>query len=89
MRGSRLLLTARFNIDLESMPEEERDFMGKLLAAKPKPVNLGFVSRDRVVVMGGPTAGMRGEFLRATPGGPVEWLRWGGRVHPRIAARPA
>jgi hypothetical protein len=88
-RGKRLLLAARFNIDLESIPEEERDFVRKLVDPAPKAVDLGFLSPDRVAVMRGPTAGMRGEFLRPTPGGPVEWLRWGGRVHRRVAARPA
>ena len=83
VRGARLLLTTRYNIDLDEVDEDERPAVRKLLAARPKPIELGVTAPDRVAVVRGAEAGLRGEFGRDTPGGPVRWLRWGGRVHAR------
>ncbi len=84
-RGRRLLLTSRFNLD--TIPESERETLRALLAVKPKPVELGLVAPDRAVVSRGPSLGVRGEFLRESPNGPVCWMRWGGRVHRRQVSR--
>jgi CubicO group peptidase (beta-lactamase class C family) len=83
VRGRRLTLTSRFSVDMDEVPEEERELVRKMLAATPKPLTLGLFARDRVVVTGGPGAGTRGEFLRDRPRGAVRWLRWGGRLHRR------
>jgi CubicO group peptidase (beta-lactamase class C family) len=84
-RGRRLLLTSRYNLD--AVPESDREALRALLAAKPKPVELGLVAPDRAVVSRGPSLGVRGEFLRESPKGPVCWMRWGGRVHRRQVSR--
>lgn len=47
------------------------------------PVRLGFPAPDRVVALDFPYRGDRGEFLRS-PGGGIEWFRWGGRIARRL-----
>ena len=52
---------------------------GQVKALPPSPISLRFYDNDRVI--GVSTAGLRskGEFLRS-PGGEIEWFRWGGRI---------
>ena len=71
-----LMMTSRFNIDVDKAPEEEREVIRQMLANKPKPLALELFAPDRVVSVGG----SRGEFLRPSPDAPVQWLRWGGRL---------
>lgn len=48
------------------------------------PIRLGFYGRDRVVALAPPLqAGLRGDFGRDAAGS-VAWLRWGGRLAPRV-----
>lgn len=47
------------------------------------PVRLGLTAADRVVALDFPYRGDRGEFLRS-PGGGIEWFRWGGRIARRL-----
>jgi hypothetical protein len=48
------------------------------------PIRLGFHAPDRVVALEPPEhAGLVGEFGRDV-GGRVAWLRWGGRMAPRL-----
>ncbi len=53
-------------------------------AEPPPPLPTRFYEPDRVIVTGGPYAGVRAEFLR-DPGGSVAWLRLGMRLHARRA----
>lgn len=88
-RGAGLQLTSHWSVDIDQVDESEREMVRKLLAARPRPISLGFTARDRVAVRGAHGAGLRAEFLRESPGGPVRWLRWGGRVHLRTESPPA
>jgi CubicO group peptidase (beta-lactamase class C family) len=81
--GTALVLTSRFNISVDDVPEEERELVRQLLKARPKPVTLAPIGDDRVVADGG----SRGEFLRPHPGTPVRWFRWGGRLLTRTRSR--
>jgi len=49
----------------------------------PAPMRIGFLARDRFIVLNGVHKGDRGEFLR-TPDGSLAWLRFGFRIHKRI-----
>jgi CubicO group peptidase (beta-lactamase class C family) len=79
--GRSLRLTSRYNVDLDTLNDAEREMVRQMLARAAKPLELRFTAPDRVAVARGASAGARAEFLRATPDGPVQWLRWGGRVH--------
>ena len=83
-RRRELVLTSRYNVDIDSVPADQRETIRKVLSAKPKPVALGLTGDDRAVVIRGPGQGQRAEFLRDDRGG-VTWLRWGGRLHRRVA----
>lgn len=83
LRGAGLQLSSRWNIDIDSVDESEREMVRRLLAARPRPLQLRFTAPDRVAVVRGAAAGTRGEFIREPAGGPVRWLRWGGRLHLR------
>lgn len=74
--GAGLVMTTRFNIKLEDVPEDDRPFIREMLKTPPKPVPLAMRAVDRVVT----DAGSRGEFLRPDPDAPVRWFRWGGRL---------
>ena len=54
-------------------------------AQMPPPLPLGFVGRDRAVVLGDYIAGSRVQFFRDAEGN-VEWMRFGGRIYPRRSA---
>jgi hypothetical protein len=57
---------------------------GRWAPPPPGPIRLAFYTPDRVVALEPPDqAGLRGEFGR-DPKGRVAWLRWGGRVAPRL-----
>ncbi len=57
---------------------------GRWAPPPPGPIHLGFYAKDRVVALAPPVqAGLRGEFGRDAAGR-VAWLRWGGRLAPRI-----
>jgi hypothetical protein len=84
VRRRELVLTSRYNVDIDSVPADQRETIRKVLSAKPKPVALGLTGDDRAVVIRGPGQGQRAEFLRDDRGG-VTWLRWGGRLHRRVA----
>jgi CubicO group peptidase (beta-lactamase class C family) len=57
---------------------------GRWAPPPPGPIRLAFYAADRVVALEPPDqAGLRAEFGRDT-GGRVAWLRWGGRVAPRL-----
>ena len=50
----------------------------------PGPIRLGFYTSDCVVALAPPAqAGLRGDFGRDAAGR-VAWLRWGGRLAPRL-----
>ena len=54
------------------------------LRPPPGPIRLAFYAKDRVVALAPSLlAGLRGEFGRDS-GGRVAWLRWGGRLAPRL-----
>jgi hypothetical protein len=58
---------------------------GRWAPTPPRPIRLGFHAPDRVVALEPPEqAGLLGEFGRDVGGG-VTWLRWGGRMAPRLA----
>jgi Beta-lactamase len=58
---------------------------GRWAPTPPGPIRLGFHAADRVVALEPPEqAGLLGEFGRDV-GGRVAWLRWGGRMAPRLA----
>ncbi len=62
----------------------ERQFAERRHRPLPAPpATLLFADRDRTVVVGGPRAGERVEFLRDHAGG-LEWLRWDGRLARRL-----
>jgi CubicO group peptidase (beta-lactamase class C family) len=50
----------------------------------PPPARLAFYAEDKVIGLDEPFAGARGEFLRQPDGG-LAWLRFGGRIHQRLA----
>jgi hypothetical protein len=57
---------------------------GRWAPPPPGPIRLGFHAPDRVVALEPPElAGLVGEFGRDR-GGKVAWLRWGGRLAPRL-----
>ena len=57
---------------------------GRWAPPLPGPIRLAFDAPDRVVAVEPPDqASLRGEFGRDA-GGRVAWLRWGGRVAPRL-----
>jgi CubicO group peptidase (beta-lactamase class C family) len=57
---------------------------GRWAPSPPGPIRLAFYAPDRVVALEPPDqASLRGEFGR-DPEGRVAWLRWGGRLAPRI-----
>ena len=57
---------------------------GRWAPPPPGPIQLGFYAPDRVVALGPPLlAGLRGDFGRDAEGR-VAWLRWGGRLAPRL-----
>jgi CubicO group peptidase (beta-lactamase class C family) len=57
---------------------------GRWTPPPPGRIRLGFYGRDRVVALAPPLqAGLRGDFGRDAAGG-VAWLRWGGRLAPRV-----
>jgi CubicO group peptidase (beta-lactamase class C family) len=59
---------------------------GRWAPPPPGPIRLAFYAPDRVVALEPPDqASLRGEFGRDSRGR-VVWLRWGGRVAPRLAA---
>jgi CubicO group peptidase (beta-lactamase class C family) len=59
--------------------------VGRWAPPPPPPIRLGFHAPDRVVALGPPLlAGLLGEFGRDATGR-VAWLRWGGRLAPRLA----
>jgi hypothetical protein len=58
---------------------------GRWAPPPPRPIRLGFHAPDRVVALEPPDqVGLLGEFGR-DGGGRVTWLRWGGRMAPRLA----
>jgi CubicO group peptidase (beta-lactamase class C family) len=60
---------------------------GRWAPPPPGPIRLGFHAADRVVALEpSEQAGLLGEFGRDV-GGRVAWLRWGGRMAPRLADR--
>ena len=71
-----LTMTSHFNIDINDVPEDQRDMVRQMLGAKPTPVHLDMLGNDRVATEGG----SRGEFLRQARDAPVRWFRWGGRL---------
>jgi CubicO group peptidase (beta-lactamase class C family) len=82
--GKGLRMTSRFNVNPDDFPEDERELIRQMLAAKPRPVRMAMLAPDRAVVLGTGRQ-TRGEFLRPAPGAPVKWLRWGGRLLPKVA----
>jgi CubicO group peptidase (beta-lactamase class C family) len=57
---------------------------GRWAPPPPGPIRLAFYAKDRVVALAPSLlAGLRGEFGRDS-GGRVVWLRWGGRLAPRL-----
>ena len=57
---------------------------GRWAPPAPPPIRLGFYGPDRVVALAPHLlAGLRGDFGRDARGD-VAWLRWGGRLAPRI-----
>ena len=57
---------------------------GRWAPPPPGPIRLAFYAKDRVVALAPSLlAGLRGEFGRDS-GGRVAWLRWGGRLAPRL-----
>lgn len=48
------------------------------------PVEIALYARDRAFVISDGVLGARGEFLRNARGN-IEWLRWGGRLHRKVA----
>jgi CubicO group peptidase (beta-lactamase class C family) len=59
---------------------------GRWAPPPPGPIRLAFHAPDRVVALGPPEmAGLAGEFGRDVDGR-VAWLRWGGRLAPRVEA---
>jgi len=48
------------------------------------PMSLALCEKDRLLVLDGPTKGLRGEAIRK-PDGSIGWLRFGGRIHVREA----
>jgi len=48
----------------------------------PPPMSLALCEKDHLLVLDGPTKGMRGEVIRK-PDGSIRWLRFGGRIHIR------
>src|SRR5205823_43867 len=84
VRGGRLVMRSRYDIDLDELPEEQRDLARDFMKTAPKPLTLGLMGPDRVVTVDGPSPA-RGEFLRNRVGGKVEWFRWGGRLLRRTA----
>jgi CubicO group peptidase (beta-lactamase class C family) len=57
---------------------------GRWAPPPPPPIRLGFHAPDRVVALAPPMlAGLCGEFGRDARGR-VAWLRWGGRLAPRL-----
>ena len=57
---------------------------GRWAPPPPAPIRLGFYASDRVVALAPPgQAGLRGDFGRDAAGR-VAWLRWGGRLAPRL-----
>lgn len=83
VEGNHIVMTSGFNLKIEDYPKEEQELVRAFLARRPAPAKLGLYAPDRAVVVGGTT---RGEFLRARPGGPVGWFRWGGRLMRKKAA---
>jgi CubicO group peptidase (beta-lactamase class C family) len=81
--GRGLRMSFRFNIKLEDYPEAERETLAQMLSNQPKSMRLGMLGPDRVVTLDSGRSA-RGEFLRPSPGAPVRWLRWGGRLMPRV-----
>jgi CubicO group peptidase (beta-lactamase class C family) len=51
---------------------------------KPPPAEAFFYSRERWMISGGPTDGVRGHFIRSG-GGELAWLRLGGRLYRRVS----
>jgi CubicO group peptidase (beta-lactamase class C family) len=57
---------------------------GRWAPPAPPPIRLAFYARDRVIALAPPgQAGLRGDFGR-DGSGRVAWLRWGGRLAPRL-----
>jgi hypothetical protein len=57
---------------------------GRWAPPPPGPIRLAFYARDRVVALAPPLqAGLRGDFGRDAAGR-AAWLRWGGRLAPRL-----
>jgi hypothetical protein len=57
---------------------------GRWAPPPPGPIRLGFYATDRVVALAPRLqAGLRGDFGRDAAGR-VAWLRWGGRLAPRL-----
>jgi hypothetical protein len=62
----------------------ERQFAERAHRPLPStPARLMFVSTDRAIVLNGPRAGERVEFLRDSTGA-LEWMRWDGRLARRL-----
>jgi hypothetical protein len=55
----------------------------EIAAQMPRPVPLGFVSRDRAIVQGDYITGSKVEFLRDSKGD-VDLMRTGGRTYRRV-----
>jgi CubicO group peptidase (beta-lactamase class C family) len=67
---------------LEHHPREPRP--DRWAPPPPGPIHLAFYAPDRVVALDPPDqAGLRGEF-GPDAGGRAAWLRWGGRLAPRL-----
>jgi CubicO group peptidase (beta-lactamase class C family) len=76
-RGTKL---AELVLEHHARPPEP----GRWAPLPPGPIRLAFYAKDRVVALAPSLqAGLRGEFGRDAAGR-VAWLRWGGRLAPRL-----
>jgi CubicO group peptidase (beta-lactamase class C family) len=79
------LATCRVEIDdgaLQLMPQSNRRADQALQPLPATPARLSFYTTDRCIVLSGPHAGERCEFLRDDDGH-IAWLRWDGRLAKR------